>query len=61
MAGKVVNLEETLKPDNLAKQLASLYNKWYLQLDTKREEWKELRNYLFATDTTYTCFLTMIG
>ena len=54
MVGKVVNLEETLKPDNLAKQLGMMYNNWFLQLDTKREEWKELRNYLFATDTTYT-------
>jgi len=54
MAGKVINLDEQLKPDNIARQLSALYSNWYNQLSVKHEEWKELRNYLFATDTTHT-------
>jgi len=54
MAGKVLNLEVEIQPDNLARQLSSLYNKWYVQLAVKQAEWRELRNYLFATDTSTT-------
>lgn len=54
MAGKVISIREILSPDNLAKQLAGLYNKWLVQRSAKEAEWRELRNYLFATDTTKT-------
>lgn len=54
MAGKVAQIESLLNVDNLAKQLAYLYNRWYIQRQGKEEEWRELRNYLFATDTTKT-------
>lgn len=54
MAGKVINLEVELSADNLARQLSSLYNKWYIQLSVKQAEWRELRSYLFATDTSKT-------
>lgn len=54
MAGKVASIKEIGTPDNLAKQLAFLYNNWWIQRSKKEEEWRELRNYLFATDTTKT-------
>lgn len=54
MAGKVLNLDQEINPDSLARQLSSLYNKWYMQLSVKQAEWRELRNYLFATDTSHT-------
>lgn len=54
MAGKVAVIQSILNQDNLAKQLAMLYNRWYLQRTEKEGEWRELRNYLFATDTTKT-------
>jgi len=54
MAGKIAQIREVLNPDNLARQLASLYNQWYIQRQSKEAEWRELRNYLFATDTSTT-------
>lgn len=54
MAGKVAELKKLMDRDGLAKQLAHLYNNWWIQRSEKEEEWRELRNYLFATDTTKT-------
>lgn len=54
MAGKVAQIQEIANADNLAKQLSGLYNKWWMQRSGKEVEWRELRNYLFATDTTKT-------
>lgn len=55
MAGKVAQIRELLETrDGLAKQLAHLYNNWWIQRQEKEAEWRELRNYLFATDTTKT-------
>jgi len=54
MAGKIAQIREIINADNLARQLSSLYNQWYIQRQGKEAEWRELRNYLFATDTTTT-------
>ncbi|MFA5142512.1 MAG: hypothetical protein WC471_06105 [Candidatus Woesearchaeota archaeon] len=54
MAGKVAQIQSQLNTENLARQLSSLYNTWWIQRQPKEAEWKELRNYLFATDTTKT-------
>lgn len=54
MAGKVAQIQDLIGGDNLARQLSALYEKWRIQRFEKEEEWKELRNYLFATDTTKT-------
>jgi len=54
MAGTVAELKEMLHKDAFARQLAGLYNNWYTQRNGKEVEWRELRDYLFATDTTTT-------
>ena len=54
MSGKVAQLRELINRDTLARQLAGLYNRWWIQRNNKEIEWRELRNYLFATDTTKT-------
>ena len=54
MAGKVAQLRQLMDREGLAKRLAGLYNNWWIQRDDKEVEWRELRNYLFATDTTKT-------
>lgn len=54
MAGKVAQIQQIINRDSLARQLAGLYNNWWIQRMEKEKEWKELRNYLFATDTTKT-------
>jgi hypothetical protein len=54
MSGKVAKIQEIISPQSLARQLAGLYNNWWMQRREKEAEWRELRNYLFATDTTKT-------
>src|SRR3990167_5185169 len=54
MAGKTAQIKDLIGRENLARQLSSLYEQWRIQRSEKEEEWKELRNYLFATDTTTT-------
>ena len=54
MAGKVAEIKRLLEGDSLATQLSHLYNNWWIQRQDKETEWRELRNYLFATDTTKT-------
>jgi hypothetical protein len=54
MAGKVAQIRDIINSDSLATQLSALYNRWWIQKNGKEAEWKELRNYIFATDTTTT-------
>ena len=59
MAGKVAQFEKAINPDTMARNLAHLYNQWWIQRQNKEAEWRELRNYLFATDTTTTSNSTL--
>ena len=54
MAGKVAELQSLVNPTALAGQLCALYDKWKQQRGAVEAEWLELRNYLFATDTSTT-------
>ena len=54
MVGKTVDIEVILNPDSLAKEIADKWRLWNQLRQPKMEEWKELRNYLFATDTKST-------
>jgi len=54
MAGTTIDLKLILSPDNLATEIADKWRLWNQQRTTKIDEWKELRNYLFATDTRKT-------
>ena len=40
--------------DEAARNIAHLWNKFYVQKREMTEQWKELRNYIFATDTSTT-------
>ena len=59
MAGEVAQIVKAIGQENLARELAGLYNKWWVQREPKEAEWRELRNYLFATDTTKTSNQTL--
>jgi hypothetical protein len=54
MAGKVAEIKQLLNPDGLARDISTMYDQWKRQRVGKEAEWKELRNYLFATDTSKT-------
>lgn len=47
------------EPDTYAKEIAYMWDTFNKQRITKREEWKELRNYIFATDTSTTSNSTL--
>lgn len=54
MSGKVAELSELINPDNLAGSIVHLYDKWRRHIKPWREENLELRDFIFATDTTKT-------
>lgn len=54
MAGETLDLDNIISPDNMAVQISERWVEWSTLRDKKVEEWKELRNYLYATDTTTT-------
>jgi hypothetical protein len=54
MAGTTIDLKVILSPDSIATEIADKWRLWNQQRQPKLEEWKELRNYLFATDTRST-------
>lgn len=51
---EVLNIEGVIGPDNDALEISRKWREWVIYRDAKIEEWKELRNYLFATDTRST-------
>lgn len=59
MAGTTIDLKLILSPDNLATEIADKWRLWNQQRQPKVDEWKELRNYLFATDTRKTSNSTL--
>src|SRR5579859_5699246 len=54
MAGKVLHLREIWKPDGLGVGVAIKYNEWRMLRQNWENEQREVREYLFATDTTKT-------
>lgn len=54
MPGTVTELQSMLVPDDLASSIVQMYTDYNLKRDAWLEESLELRNYLFATNTTTT-------
>lgn len=54
MAGKVAEIQNLLSREQQAVYIADLWDNWDAQRDKWKEEKKELRNYIFATDTLTT-------
>lgn len=54
MSEKVAEIAGLFEQDNEAKWISHLWNRFNTQRDGKISEWLELRDYLFATDTTTT-------
>lgn len=54
MAGKVVSIDDLISKDQLGCAIANLWTVWNNGRQTKIGEWKELRQYLYATDTRHT-------
>jgi len=54
MAGTTIDLQTMIDPHGLATDIADRWTQWHNARRTKIEEWKELRNYIYATDTRTT-------
>lgn len=54
MVGKVLNLDTLLYKDNIAIEIANKWLSWHTLRATKLEDAKEVRKYVYQTDTTQT-------
>lgn len=54
MSTQPLEINRRLKHDDMAREIGSYWHTWNSQRTGKINEWKELRNYIFATDTSTT-------
>ena len=54
MAGTTIDIENFIDPHALATDISDRWTSWNNSRQAKLEEWKELRNYIYATDTRTT-------
>lgn len=54
MSGRVLQLENVISPDLLATRLTERYVEWDTLRQIKKNDWEEIRRYVYATDTTQT-------
>jgi len=59
MVGKVIPLENVISPDMLATRLTEKYISWDNLRAVKKQDWEEVRRYVYATDTTQTSNVTL--
>lgn len=59
MANRVATINQDLHPDDRADWVVRLWDNYHTQRQPKVAEWKELRNYIFATDTSTTSNSTL--
>lgn len=54
MAGTTIDIASIIDPHSLAVEISNRWSTWNNSRSAKIEEWKELRNYIYATDTRTT-------
>lgn len=54
MTGKVIPLENVISPDMLATRITEKFVEWDNLRQVKKQDWEEIRRYVYATDTTQT-------
>ena len=54
MTSKVLELKDILQPDAMATRLTAKWQEWDMMRQLKKNDWKEIRQYVYATDTTQT-------
>lgn len=59
MAEKALEITDIMQPDGLAKQIANTFVTWEMYKTTWASQKKEIREYLFATDTRSTTNVTL--
>lgn len=59
MTGKVIPLENVISPDLLATRITERYIQWDTFRGVAKQDWEEIRRYVYATDTTQTSNVTL--
>lgn len=59
MTGKVLELQNVLEEDQRAVRITERYIEWDTLRQVKKNDWEEIRRYVFATDTTQTTNATL--
>lgn len=59
MAGRTFDIDTYLMPDNIARQISQTYTNWKNGRQGWEKQKKELRNYIFAVDTSTTSNATL--
>jgi hypothetical protein len=54
MAGRVLQFDDIIAPDQLACMIAQKWQEWDTLRAIRKTAWKEIREYVYATDTTST-------
>jgi len=54
MTGKVLHVEDVVSPDRRATKIAETWITWNNMRSLKLRDWEEIRQYVYATDTTHT-------
>jgi hypothetical protein len=54
LTGKALELLNVISPDLLATRLTERYLEWEYLRQQKKNDWEEIRRYVYATDTAYT-------
>ena len=54
MAGETIDVQDILSPDRVAMEISGKFRTWNSLRNSWMEDKKELRNYIYATDTTTT-------
>jgi len=54
VTGKTMELHNVLVPDQLATRLTERYTEWETLRQNAKNNWEEIRRYVYATDTTWT-------
>lgn len=54
MAGTVLELTDVITPDQLGTRIANMWHTWDIGRRVKKDEWVEIRKYVYATDTRQT-------
>lgn len=54
MTGKVMNLQDVISPELLATRITERYVQFDTLRQVKKNDWEEVRRYVYATDTTQT-------
>lgn len=54
MAGETLDFHSVIKPDALGERIALTWQDWENRKVKKKQDWKEVREYVYQTDTTQT-------